>query len=65
VLEHIIAGLQTRSIAAELDVAAKTIEAHRSHMMHKLEAESVVEVVRMHCILNAPLVTPGTRSRSG
>ena len=51
VLKHIVAGRATRRIAEVLNVSKKTIEAHRSNLMHKLDAESVVGLVRMYCML--------------
>ena len=46
VLEGIAEGLSTRQIAEKLGVSAKTIESHRSQMMHRLGLSNSVELVR-------------------
>ena len=47
VLRHVIAGRRNKSIADDLGVVEKTIKVHRSRMMEKMEAQSVVELARM------------------
>lgn len=46
VLSGIAEGLSTRQIAEKLGVSVKTIESHRSQMMHRLGLGSSVELVR-------------------
>jgi two-component system response regulator TtrR len=46
VLERVVAGKINRVIAEELDISVKTVEAHRSHLMEKLEVGSVAELVQ-------------------
>lgn len=46
VLAGIAEGLSTRQIAEKLGVSAKTIESHRSQMMHRLGLSNSVELVR-------------------
>ncbi len=46
VLECVIAGKLNRVIAEELDISIKTVEAHRAHIMEKLEVNSVAELVQ-------------------
>ncbi|MDN5874893.1 MAG: response regulator [Sinobacteraceae bacterium] len=48
VLEAVVRGLTNKEIARELSISPKTVELHRSHMMHKMHAESVADVVRMY-----------------
>ncbi|MCE3238579.1 MAG: DNA-binding response regulator [Gammaproteobacteria bacterium] len=50
ILEYIVAGKLNKQIAAELDIAVKTVELHRSHLMHKLEVRSLAEVIRLYCL---------------
>jgi FixJ family two-component response regulator len=47
VLRHVIAGRRNKSIVDDLCVVEKTIKVHRSHMMGKMEAQSVLELARM------------------
>jgi DNA-binding CsgD family transcriptional regulator len=47
VLEGILAGKPNKTIAFDLGVSAKTVETHRARVMLKLQAESLVELVRI------------------
>jgi FixJ family two-component response regulator len=46
VLEYVIGGCLNKQIAAELQIAEKTVKIHRGFVMHKMEATSVAELVR-------------------
>ena len=46
VLDLVVAGKTNRDIAEVLDISVKTVEAHRSKLMEKVEAESVAELVQ-------------------
>jgi RNA polymerase sigma factor (sigma-70 family) len=52
VLELVVAGKPTRQIAAELGVKAKTIEVHRGHILMKMDADNVADLVRMVVMIN-------------
>lgn len=45
VLTGLTRGLRNKQIAAELGTSERTIKAHRSRVMHKLEVQSVAELV--------------------
>jgi FixJ family two-component response regulator len=47
VFRWMIAGLLNKEISAELGVTLRTIKEHRTHVMQKLGAVSVVELVRL------------------
>jgi len=47
VLRHVIAGLQNPQIARALGISLKTVKAHRGRAMHKMQATSIAELVRM------------------
>jgi FixJ family two-component response regulator len=47
VLAFVIAGLQNKAIAAELAMTERTVKFHRAHVMSKMQAESIVELVRL------------------
>ena len=51
VMAEVIAGKSTREIASDFGVSHRTVEVHRGRLMHKLEAGSVADVVRigLHC----------------
>ena len=46
VLDRVVAGRMNREIAESLDISIKTVEAHRSRIMEKLEVGSVAELVQ-------------------
>lgn len=47
VLRCMLAGKPPRAIAAELGISAKTVDVHRSHVMHKMRAGSMVELTQI------------------
>ena len=47
VMAGVVAGLLNKQIAVELDTTERTIKFHRAHIMEKMEADSVAELVRM------------------
>jgi RNA polymerase sigma factor (sigma-70 family) len=47
VLELVVAGHPSKDIAEQLGLSKKTVDLHRSHIMSKLQAQSVVDVVTM------------------
>ena len=47
VLELVAQGKANKQIAAILHISEKTVEVHRKHVMSKLQARSVAELVRM------------------
>lgn len=53
VLDGVVAGQSSREIAAALGMSPKTVEVHRSRIMHKLHAGSVAELVRLTMLAGA------------
>jgi len=47
VLDLILSGSANKGIASTLGVSPKTVETHRAHIMHKMEARSVAGLMRM------------------
>jgi FixJ family two-component response regulator len=47
VLDLVVAGRANKEIAAELHLSPKTVEVHRAHVMEKMQASSVAELVRL------------------
>ena len=50
-------GKSSKAIASELDIAVKTVEAHRARIMAKLGTPSVAGLVRLvvqHSLLKLP-----------
>jgi two-component system, LuxR family, response regulator FixJ len=47
VMELVVEGLANKVIAQELGVSEKTVEVHRSRVMHKLRVNSVADLVRL------------------
>jgi len=47
ILAHVASGQANKQIAAHLDLSEMTVKVHRSQVMHKMQAKSVIELVRM------------------
>lgn len=47
VLSHVVAGRMNKQIAGDLGTVVKTIKVHRARVMHKMQARSVAQLVRM------------------
>lgn len=47
VMDLVVAGKTNRVMAETLDISIKTVEAHRAHIMEKLEVDSVAELVQL------------------
>lgn len=47
VLDHLLLGKPNKQIAAEMDLSVKTVATHRSHILQKVGAGSLVELVQM------------------
>lgn len=43
----VVAGLLNKQIASELGTSEKTVNVHRSHVMQKMQAKSLAELIRM------------------
>jgi two-component system response regulator FixJ len=47
VLDLVLAGKLNKEIAAELDLSIKTVETHRGHVMEKMGARTVADLIRV------------------
>jgi FixJ family two-component response regulator len=47
VLERVVQGSSSKSIARALDISYRTVELHRSHIMEKMRVHSVAELIRL------------------
>jgi FixJ family two-component response regulator len=47
VMVHVVSGMLNKQIAAKLHTVEKTIKFHRAHIMDKMQAGSVAELVQM------------------
>lgn len=50
VLRLLALGKSNKQMAGDLGVSQRTIEIHRAHLMHKMEATSVAQLVRMFLV---------------
>ena len=60
VMSMVVAGKSNKQIAAELRLSQKTVEVHRAHVMQKMHAESLAELVQMAVTLGVVQQTTGT-----
>jgi FixJ family two-component response regulator len=63
VLGLVVQGLLNKQIAAELGASEATVKMHRGHVMQKMKADSLAELIRMSDRLGIP--TGKARPRSG
>lgn len=47
VLSRVVTGKSNKVIAAELQLSTKTVEVHRAHVMEKLKAGSLADLIRL------------------
>jgi len=63
VMALVVAGSSSKEVARLLGISVRTVEAHRTHVMHKMGATNLAELVGMavHCELGlSPGPTPPT-----
>jgi FixJ family two-component response regulator len=54
VMQQVISGLLNKQIAAELNITEDTVKFHRGHIMRKMRADSLADLVRMAQNLGIP-----------
>jgi FixJ family two-component response regulator len=52
VLNRVVTGKSNKIIAAELQLSTKTVEVHRAHVMEKLKADSLADLIRLSLLAN-------------
>jgi len=63
VMQFVISGMLNKQIASELGTSEVTVKMHRGQAMHKMEAESVIELLRMaEAIAIIPAGSPHTNA---
>ena len=52
VFERVASGQANKVIAIELEISERTVEIHRSQVMHKTESRSLADLVRLKLLLD-------------
>jgi FixJ family two-component response regulator len=52
IMQEVVAGKLNKQIANELNISIKTVELHRSHLMQKMDVDSLAELVKVSLVLN-------------
>ena len=47
IMQQVVSGLLNKQIAAELEITEDTVKFHRGHVMRKMRADSLADLVRM------------------
>jgi FixJ family two-component response regulator len=58
VMELVTAGLMNKQVAAEIGIAEITVKIHRGHIMRKMAAKSLAELVKMAQALGVKRTAP-------
>jgi FixJ family two-component response regulator len=64
IMAHVVTGRLNKQIAGDLDVSEITVKVHRGHIMRKMGAKSLAELVRMADKLGVS-VGKSSKARSG
>ena len=56
VFDLVVAGRANKEIAATLRLSPKTVEVHRAHVMEKMQAKTVADLVHMAGLLEVPTI---------
>jgi two-component system, LuxR family, response regulator FixJ len=56
VMRSVVAGKINKHIARELSLSQKTVEFHRSHVMRKMQAESLADLVKMANLIQETVI---------
>jgi FixJ family two-component response regulator len=58
ILALVVAGLMNKQVAAEIGIAEITVKIHRGHIMRKMGAKSLADLVRMADVLGVARTKP-------
>jgi FixJ family two-component response regulator len=58
VLNRVVTGKSNKVIAADLQLSTKTVEVHRAHVMEKLKADNLADLIRLSLLATEDEDTP-------
>lgn len=65
VLPLVVKGLLNKQAAGVLGISETTLQIHRSHVLHKMQADSVADLVRMAVALEIPVWADSEQHQAG
>jgi FixJ family two-component response regulator len=57
IMTLVVSGLLNKQVAGEISITESTVNAHRGQMMHKMQANSVADLVKMTARLHRSAAT--------
>jgi FixJ family two-component response regulator len=60
-MQQVVSGLLNKQIAAELNITEFTVKIHRGHVMRRMRADSLADLVRMAASLGIRSAKPSPR----
>jgi two-component system response regulator FixJ len=52
IFDFLVAGMHSKTIASKFDLSPRTVEVHRAHIIEKMKAKTLSNLIRMGLILS-------------
>ena len=65
VMDLMVAGYTSKAIGVALNISSRTVEIYRAHVMNKMKADSLVELIRRNILFHAEVEGRGSAGTAG